>query len=248
MKILPGEQLSAQWFQHHVGCVSGSYMSAVLDFTLKGVPGSKRKTYFRTKLAELLTGVAVHDNYVSQEMLDGIDREPLACAAYERETGVMLEPIGFCLHDTIPRFGCSPDRLVGDDGLIEVKCPKAGTHLQWLLDQRIPPEHLPQLLAELSVTGRAWADFVSFSPEMPKPLRTMIIRLERSAVDLEPIEKAVSQFNADVDAAIERLREIVGAFALPAAEAARKAESADYGDLGLTEEDLALLDGPEATQ
>lgn len=243
MKIIECNQLSPAWFQAHCGVVSGSHLSSVLDITQKGAPGSKRKTYFRTKLAELLTGIALQNNYVSREMLEGIEREPLAVAAYEQQEGVLCEPIGFALHDSIPRFGCSPDRLVGDDGLLEAKCPKAGTHLQWILNGCIPEEHLPQLRAELSVTKRTWADFVSFSPEVPKPLQLMVIRFEYSRADIEPLERAVSEFNAELDAAIEKLRGIVGPFDLPAQ--VREEEEIESGadpifdDTYLSDEDIA---------
>mgnify|MGYP001553265869 CR=1 FL=1 len=240
MKIIPCTQLSANWFQAHCGVVSGSSMGAVLDFTQKGAPGSKRRTYFRTKLAELLTGVAIQDNYVSKEMLEGIEREPLAIAAYERQEGVMCEEIGFALHDVIPRFGCSPDRLVGKDGLVEAKCPKAGTHLQWVLDGCIPAEHLPQLRAELSVTGRDWVDFVSFCPEVPKPLQLMVIRFERSQADLEPLERAVMDFNAEIAGAVEKLRGIAGPFDLPAQVlATEQKEDSILAETYLTDEEIA---------
>lgn len=241
MKVIQCNQFSAQWLQQHVGNVTGSAMASVLDFTQKGAPGSKRKTYFRQKLGELLTGVINQDNYVSKEMLEGIEREPLAVAAYERQEGVMVDAIGFALHDTIPRYGCSPDRLVGADGLLEAKCPKAGTHLQWVLNGAIPEEHLPQLRAELSVTGRAWVDFASFCPEVPKPLQLMVIRFERGQAEIEALEQAVIAFNSEIDAAIEKLRSIVGHFELPAQVQPKERAETDYGELGLTDEDLSRI-------
>lgn len=238
MKLLNVKQLSSEWFQAHCGVVSGSHMSAVLDFTQKKVTGSKGKTYFRTKLAELLTGVAVQDNYVSREMLEGIDREPMAIAAYEAQESVMVEAVGFALHDSIPRYGCSPDGLVGDDGLIEIKCPKSGTHLQWLIDGKIPEAHIPQIRAELSVTGRDWCDFVSYSPEVPKPLRLMVIRMTKEQADIPIIEESVNQFNSELDAAIERLRSIVGPFDLPAAQQPESEREVSALDGYLSESDF----------
>src|ERR1700686_4928027 len=98
MKIIPCQQRTAAWFQAHCANVTASSMAAVLDFTAKGAEGAKRNTYFRQKLGELLTGVAVQNNYVSWEMDEGVEKEPLAIAAYEHEEGVMVEPIGFALH------------------------------------------------------------------------------------------------------------------------------------------------------
>jgi exodeoxyribonuclease (lambda-induced) len=216
MRIIKCQQRSTAWFQAHCGNVSASGMEAVLDFTQKGAAGAKRKTYFRQKFAELCTGIAIQDNYVSREMLIGIEREPLGIAAYESEEGLMVDTIGFALHDSIPRFGCSPDGLVGDEGLIELKCPLAGTHLQYILDGVIPDLYLSQIRAQLCVTGRAWCDFVSFCPEVPKPARLMVIRFPKIDADMELVAEAVQKFNGEVDAAVEKLRSIVGPFELPA--------------------------------
>lgn len=262
MKVLGAEQLSSEWFQAHCGCVSGSYMAAVLDFskerTLKngdkrgGISSSKRETYKRMKLAELLTGIAIQDNYVSREMLDGIEREPAGRAAYELQEGVLVEEVGFALHDSIPRFGGSVDGLVGDDGMIELKCPKPGTHVAWILAKCIPEQHLPQIRAYLCITGRAWCDFVTYCPLMKVPeLRLMVVRFERSAIDDQLIELAVNRFNGELDQHIGELREMVGHFELPAAEAMKfAAEGGNAGDftadeneyLGITDEEIRGID------
>lgn len=216
MKIIECNQRSMTWFQAHCAVVTSSSMESVFDLTQKGLPGAKRKAYFRQKLAELMTGIAIQNNYISWQMDQGIEKEPLGIAAYEREEGIMVEAIGFALHDSIPRFGCSPDGLVGDDGLIELKCPMPGTHLQSVMDRCIPEMYLGQIRAQLCVTGRAWCDFVSFSPEVPKPAQLMVMRYSRTAEDMATIEKAVNDFNAEVDAAVEKIRGIVGTFELPA--------------------------------
>lgn len=242
MKIINVQQLSGEWFQAHCGKVTGSHMKALLDITKKGEPGSTRKTYFRTKLAEMLTGVAIQDNYVSKEMLDGIEREPIARAAYEAQEECMVEEVGFVMHDSIERFGCSPDGLVDQDGGVEIKCPKAGTHLHWIMNGKIPEEHTPQLRAELSVTGLKWIDFVSFNPEVPKPLRLMVIRMTHEQADVGLIEEAVQQFISELDAAVERLRNIAGHFDLPAAQKPESPEAQKRAlDGFLTDEDFEGL-------
>jgi hypothetical protein len=245
MKILPCKQLSAAWFQYHAGTVSGSWMRSVLDRTKSGASGAKRQTYFRMKLAELLTGIAVQDHYVSKDMLDGIEREPAARRAYELEEDTLVEQIGFALHDNIPRFGGSFDGLVGDDGLLEIKCPRAGTHAQWVLDGVVPKDHVPQIDAYLAVSGRAWCDFVSYCPFVPKELRLMVIRRERDQKAIEALEYQVVEFNAEVDRALAKLRERVGNFDLPAAMAAvaQEPERADVSDL----EQSAMLSNEDLT-
>jgi hypothetical protein len=216
-------------------------MASVLDFTKKGVAGSKRQTYLRMKLGEMLTGISIQDNYVSKEMLDGIEREPLARAAYETEENVLVETVGFAVHDEIERFGCSPDGLVGDGGGVELKCPKAGTHLKWILDGVIPEEHRPQVAACLAVTGREWWDFASFNPDVPQELQLMVIRIHRKEAMTDAIEEAARGFIAELDAMVERLRSIVGPFELPAAMAEKVPEADRSMEGFLTEEDFVGL-------
>jgi YqaJ-like recombinase protein len=249
MKIVPGRQLSSAWLYAHRGVVSGSYMNHVLDFTKErtlksgekrgGDPGSKRLTYLRLKIAELLTSRVESDNYVSKEMLEGLEREPMARAAYELKTGQMVEQIGFALHDGIERFGGSVDGLVGTDGIIEIKCAKPGTHQAWIRDKCIPPEHIPQIAAYLSITGRKWCDFVAYCPLMPKPLQMMVMRHERSEEQIAALEYMVIDFNEQVDKAIAELREIVGPFDLPAAmEQEIEREDPINDGLGLSDADI----------
>jgi YqaJ-like viral recombinase domain len=245
MRICPGEQLSSEWFQAHCGVVSGSYMASVLQLSKNGSPGAKRQTYQRMKLAELVTGAVVQDNYVSREMMDGIEREPAGRVAYEIEEGVSIEEVGFALHDSIPRFGGSVDGLVGDEGALELKCPKPGTHLKWILDGCIPPAHIPQLDSYLAITGRQWIDFATFCPLIKvKELRLMIIRRERSDAQVEWVEQAAIRFNAEIDAMVQQLRDIAGPFDLPAAMAdkvsrAEQFTAEDDAGLGLSDEDIA---------
>lgn len=245
MKILPGDQLSSAWFQNHCGIVTGSHMGAVLNFTKKGEPGAERKTYMRTKLGELLTGIAIQDNYVSREMLDGIEREPAGRAAYQREEDALIEEIDFALSDEIPRFGGSFDGLVGDEGMIELKCPKPGTHIDWFLAGVVPEAHLPQINAYLAISGRAWCDFVSFCPMISaKELRLMVIRHDRNQAEVDRIHAAVHSFNAQLDEHIEQLRTLVGPFELPVA-AEQKVEpraeeftQEEEAALGLSDDDI----------
>lgn len=243
MKRIECDQRSMAWFQAHCGIVTASSMDAVLSFTQKGEPKAERKTYFRQKLAEKLTGIALQDNYVSREMLEGIEKEPLGIAAYEQHEALMVEPIGFTLHDDM-ELGYSPDGFVGRDGLIEGKCPKPGTHLQYVLDGRIPEMYLAQIRTGLYVTDRRWCDFFSFSPEVPKALRLMVIRYERTQADDEMIQGAALKFIGEIDAAIERLRTIAGHFELPAAMAARVDEPLDddYEGLGITDDEIRAVD------
>jgi hypothetical protein len=156
---------------------------------------------YRTELAiEILTGRSF-PRYVSQDMQWGLDQEPFARAAYEIRCNTLVETCGFFVHPTVDRFGASPDGLVGEDGLIQIKCPTTATHLGWMRERVLPLEHAPQMLAELACTGRQWNDFCSYDPRLPEHLQLFIRRMERK--DHEPLitqlELEVDRFNADLD-------------------------------------------------
>ncbi len=105
----------------------------------------------------------------------------------------------------ISRFGASPDGLVGDDGLIQIKCPNTSTHLNWMMAQAVPLEHMPQMLAEMSCTGRAWCDFVSYDPRLPERYQLFIIRFARDERLIAALEAEVVKFNSEIANYISQL-------------------------------------------
>ena len=198
------EQGSPQWREARCGLVTASRCA---DFVLKTQAGdytAKRKTYRSELICEILTGQPT-EPYVTREMQWGADQEQFARAAYELERNVLVETVGFVQHPDIPRFGASPDGLVGEDGLIQIKCPTTATHLNWLLAGTIPLEHCPQMLAEMSCTGRDWCDFVSYDPRLPKHLQLFIVRCHRAQAAIEALEANVQHFNAEIDAVLAKL-------------------------------------------
>lgn len=211
MRIEYCEQLSSEWFQGHVGNASGSHAASLFDFTQKGAEGAKRKLYRMLKVAELITGIAVSDNYVSPEMKWGIETEDQARRAYEIEEGVMVEQVGYVVADN-PRLMCSPDGLVGDKGIVGFKCPKTTTHLSWILDKKIPEDHLFQARFELLVCDdRQWFDFATFDPRIGgihKPKRLMVVRLHREDAAIEEMRAAAEMFIEDVDKTLRKLDDI----------------------------------------
>ena len=130
--------VSDKFFEAHLGRCTASSASAILDFTQKGIEGSKRKLYRLEKVAEILSGIAAQDHFVSAPMKAGTFSEPAARTAYELEEGVMVEEVGMVVGDN-ERTGWSPDGLVNDPqgnlvGAIESKCPRTTTHLGWMDD------------------------------------------------------------------------------------------------------------------
>jgi hypothetical protein len=196
-------QGSEEWAEARCGLVTASRAADVIAMTKKGEAAARRN--YRTELVvEILTGQPA-PRYVSPEMQWGIDQEPFARAAYELRHDLLVATCGFILHPEIPRFGASPDGLIGRDGLIQIKCPNTSTHLGWMLGGTVPLEHAPQMLAELACTGREWCDFVSYDPRLPHHLQLFVRRFSRDDALIATLETEVEHFNAELDSVLASL-------------------------------------------
>jgi putative phage-type endonuclease len=196
-------QGTREWLQARCGLVTASRCGDVVAMTKKGEAAPRRD--YRTELiSEILTG-RPYPRYVTQEMRWGIEQERFARAAYEMQRNVLVEICGFIPHPDIPRFGASSDGLVGDDGLVQIKCPNTTTHLAWLLSGTIPVEHMPQMLAEMSCTQRTWCDFVSYDPRLPEHLQLYVKRFARDEKLSAVLEREVIHFTQELDEQIAAL-------------------------------------------
>ena len=206
------------FFQEHLGRATASSAGAIMDFTQKGAEGSTRRLYRLLKVAEILSGIAVSDHYVSMAMRAGTAAEPKARFDYEIEEGVMVDQVGMVVADD-ERFAWSPDGLCGDNGAIEIKGPQTTTHLQTLDAGDIPDENLPQLWFAFMVhPGLDWIDWISrdggmskkpenFGAILPRRFVQFSVRLERKDC-LEQIAKmkaAAEKFMDDVQATVDRI-------------------------------------------
>lgn len=213
MKIIDCEQGSEEWKRVRAGKVTASRISDMIATTKSGAEAAGRRNYRAQLVAEILTGEPYMEGYQSAEMKWGIEQEPYAAAAYELEHSfdVPCTRVGFVIHPTIDRAGCSPDRLVGDRGMVQFKCPNTATHIEYLLAKRIPPEHEPQLWWELACTGRDWIDFVSFDPRMPKKFRLFVARMQFVAAEprIRYITAEVKSFLEEVDLYVNRVNSLL---------------------------------------
>lgn len=193
----PGEQGSIEFLMQRVGHCTGSRFKDVMDFQKSGKEGAKRAAYRMELVIERLTGRPV-DHYVNDVMAWGSEHEPAARMMYEARTGAMVVEQGFLHHLTVPMVGGSVDGFVGDDGIIEIKCPTTATHIKTLLASEC--EHLPQIMGYLWLTNRKWADFVSFDPRMPDGLQLYVQRIERDDDYIAELAGNVLTFLVEVDA------------------------------------------------
>ena len=197
-------QGSREWLEARCGLVTASRCGDVIAMTKKGEEKSERALYRGEVMSEILTGKP-YPHRVTREMQWGIEQEPFARAAYEMQRGILVEICGFIPHPSVDRFGASSDGLVGDDGLIQIKCPNTTTHLAWMLSGSIPVEHMPQMLGEMSCTQRAWCDFVSYDPRLPEHLQLYVKRFPRDAKLIAVLEREVEHFNTEIDEQIAAL-------------------------------------------
>lgn len=124
-------------------------------------------------VSERITGYT-EPTFINSDMWRGIEEEPRAVEWYAEHHGVEVETTGFMVNDDSGySLGYSPDGLVGDDGLLEVKAPRAKGHLATILADEIPRQHVAQCQAGLLVSGREWIDFISFCGGMPPFVKRM---------------------------------------------------------------------------
>lgn len=172
MRETKGAQQGDMWIRNKVGRIGGSRLADVCSY-LQRASGAKkagdssaaRDKYKMELIAERLTG-RMADHYTSPSMEWGIQMEDEAARFYETVMGEMVSPVNFVLHPNLDFAGCSPDRLVGSDGLLEIKCPDTVTHINYLMAGEVPQEYMPQVAWELACTERKWADFVSYDPRI----------------------------------------------------------------------------------
>jgi hypothetical protein len=121
----------------------------------------------------------------------------------------MVDQVGFVLHPIFDYAGASPDSLVGEDGGLEIKCPKTSTHLKWMMAGEVPEEHQGQMYWNMLCCEREWWDFVSYDPRLPRGLQIFTKRLERDEARINQIEEAVVAFNGEVEDALKPLQALV---------------------------------------
>jgi hypothetical protein len=191
------EQRSPAWFAARCGRATGSRASDILA-TIKSGEAAARRDYRAQLVCERLTSVPIDDTFINKEMQRGIDLEPAARAAYEAATGTMVRTTGFLAHNDI-LTGCSIDGDTDDyTGIIELKCPKAATHYRYLMENRVPPDYLPQITHNLWMTGANFCDFGSFDDRFPAHLRLFVMRVNASDLDLIGYEAKLIAFLDEV--------------------------------------------------
>lgn len=194
------------WLQQRCGKVGASSIWRVMAKTRTGV-SAERANYMAEIICERLTGQPT-ESFKSQAMQDGIDREATARSLYEFQTDVTVQLAGWVPHPMMPDCGASPDGLVGDVGLVEIKCPQRAGHLATLLGGAVPDKYVKQVQWQMACTDRKWCDFVSFNPDFPGDLQLYVERIERDDDFIATAEVEVWKFIQEVEQKIGSLQKL----------------------------------------
>lgn len=207
-------QGSQEWLEARLGRVTASRIADLTARTKSGW-GASRANYMAELLVERLTG-APAERYTNAAMEWGTATEGDARVAYEFIAGSPVLTVGFVEHPDIAMAGASPDGLVGEDGLVEIKCPNTATHLETVLGGAIPDKYVAQMQFQMACTGRDWCDWVSFDPRLPERMRLVIRRVPRHQASVTDIETHVRNFLAELDEKVARLTAVAATPAHPA--------------------------------
>jgi len=199
------EQGSTEWLQARCGSLGASQINEALATTKSGW-GASRENLKNRIIAERLTGIPA-ETFKNAAMEWGTAQEDNARKAYEAHTGVFVDEMGIAYHPVLKHTHASPDGLVGDDGLIEIKCPNTTTHIETLKAKKAPSKYINQMMWQMRCTDRQWCDFVSFDPRLPSHLQLFVTRVERDEAIIADLEAKVTEFLTEVEKEIERLNE-----------------------------------------
>jgi len=200
------EQRTEAWHLQRLGKVTASRVADVIAKTKSG-PSASRENYATQLVLERLTN-SVGDAYSNAAMQWGTETEPSARNAYELKMSTFVKEVGFIDHPTIDMSGASPDGFVGEDGLVEIKCPNSSTHIDTLVSQKVPSKYIPQMQWQMACTGRKWCDFISYDPRMPENLQLFVKRIEFEAQYVKMLELEITEFLEEVNQKVITFRNL----------------------------------------
>jgi putative phage-type endonuclease len=193
-------QGSAEWLAERAGKVTASALANVM----MKPDAAGYQNYMAQLICERLTGQPV-DTFKSAAMDHGTETEPQARAFYELESGLTVTECGFVPHPMVQWSGASPDGLVGESGLVEIKCPQPAKHIKNLMGGAIDKAYALQMQWQMECTGREWCDFVSFNPSFPDHLKISIRRVNADQELQGELIAAVRSFLAELDQKLNAL-------------------------------------------
>lgn len=205
MQIVDCIQGTPEWLQAKLGKIGASSVADATARTKTGW-GASRANLAARLVAERLTG-NLTETYSNTAMQWGTEKEPEARTMYEFMHSATVAQVGLVLHPKIDMSCASPDGLVGDDGLIEIKCPQTATHIETLLGANVDGKYIKQMQWQMACTGRAWCDFASFDPRLPAEMQIHVTRVHRDIGLIKDLEAEVVVFLREVADTVAALRQ-----------------------------------------
>lgn len=196
------EQGTDEWLELRLGKVTASRLADVMSKGRGSAPSKTRQSYMLQLAAEIMTGQP-QDTFINQYMDWGNECEPQARAMYEFENFVDVEQVAFVIAS--PWFGVSPDGLVGDNGLLEIKCPKTTTQIERFLKGEFPTTYKAQVQGQLLATEREWCDFVSFDPRINGDAQYFCVRVERDEKYIKELQAGINLFTEELQEMLNKL-------------------------------------------
>lgn len=194
LKIYEGEQVTDEWFKLRAGKITGTKAHLIYI-------NSKTLGNLLLKIcSEKITGIRESDNYSSYAIKKGVESESSAVAGYELEKGVEVKQI--CFAELDEYSGCSPDGLVGEDGMIEIKCPLDSTFFEYYITRKIKNDYMSQMQYGMYICDRKWCDYVVYNENFPKQDFMIIKRVLR---DEEYINKIKANLEIFINKAKDKL-------------------------------------------
>ena len=182
MKLHNFKQGTLEWQKIRLGKLTASHAQAISS------QGKGLETLAYNKVAEILTGKA-EEGYTNGDMERGHELEMMARNAYELETGNLVKEVGFCQLDE--HCGCSPDGLVGDEGLVEFKCPNNKVFVEYMYSKKVDTGYVWQMQMQMFITDRKWCDYAVFAQDFPKSL--IVKRIERDEEAIKKIKAGIEE-------------------------------------------------------
>jgi hypothetical protein len=200
MKTYDVEQGTPEWFDVRKGIPTASEFHKILTPT--GKKSSQANGYMEKLLAEIILGKPVQTFEKTPWMERGNELEQEAADYYELQNDIELVKVGFCTDDA-GLYGCSPDRLVGEDGGLEIKVVAPNTQVGYLLSGKFDNDYKPQIQGTLLITRRKWWDWQAYCPEMP----VVKFRIERDIPYIMELQAALNEFNKNLNEQKETLKQ-----------------------------------------
>lgn len=180
------DQYSPEWWAIHEGKMGASHAQAI------AANGAGLKTYIRDDIMGPKYSKADKKSYSNKSMERGLELEPSAAMVYEFTTGILLKEVGFVEYNDF--IGVSPDRLAGEDGLVEIKCPEDKAYFNLLLDEKIDSKYYWQMQMQMLVCEKVWCDYVCYNPNYDQSLF-----IKRVLPDKEKFDKLLKGFKSGIE-------------------------------------------------